>query len=330
MIGEIGLEDCGEIIALASTQQIEQVFDEDLWRASKPGSDETFNADRFGLWIEILMELGSASAADKIAEMDSDFITMAISQLVWVIDFESLRTEVASENRLEKIMESTYFLEVEDFVIFSREPRTWDAVVSLLTELDRDHHVFLRGVLENCVNMTTEQIDDAGGLYSVLTSEERLKEDVAFEREKRREAQGFVTPADARAFIKLASGPIDAEDHISPKKFRDSNIRQHAATPDGMMKSQGSIGLNDRRFENVQKLLTADPTHRHLRMEELNYLANILVSGWEVSGRPPRPGEAAAIVLEACEKGLKKKPALESFVDAFRAGWTKKICDRGR
>ena len=44
------------------------VFDLDLWRAGQPGLDEQFDADRFGVWLEVLMESGATVAAQKLAD----------------------------------------------------------------------------------------------------------------------------------------------------------------------------------------------------------------------------------------------------------------------
>src|SRR5512147_2601443 len=39
-----GLEDCGELVALATPEQLARVFDLDLWHASQPGQNEQFDA----------------------------------------------------------------------------------------------------------------------------------------------------------------------------------------------------------------------------------------------------------------------------------------------
>src|SRR5512143_507786 len=62
LIRQCGLEECGEILALATTEQLTRVFDEDLWTSAQPGRDEEFDADRFALWLEVLAELGSEAA----------------------------------------------------------------------------------------------------------------------------------------------------------------------------------------------------------------------------------------------------------------------------
>ena len=45
LINHIGLEDSGELIALASTAQIEKILDEDLWRSDSPGCIERFDEE---------------------------------------------------------------------------------------------------------------------------------------------------------------------------------------------------------------------------------------------------------------------------------------------
>lgn len=79
LINHIGLEDAGEIVALSTTPQLEKIFDEDLWRNSRPGQEESFDPKRFTTWLEILGEMGPKHTADKLTEMDEDFICMALS-----------------------------------------------------------------------------------------------------------------------------------------------------------------------------------------------------------------------------------------------------------
>src|SRR6266481_5967060 len=65
VVQSCGLEDCGELVALATPAQLARVFDLDLWRTDQPGLDEQFDADRFGVWLEVLMESGATVAAQK-------------------------------------------------------------------------------------------------------------------------------------------------------------------------------------------------------------------------------------------------------------------------
>jgi hypothetical protein len=64
VIQNCGLEECGELVTLATAEQLVGVFDLDMWRVAQPRRDEQFDADRFGLWLEVLMESGSGMPRD--------------------------------------------------------------------------------------------------------------------------------------------------------------------------------------------------------------------------------------------------------------------------
>jgi hypothetical protein len=68
LIERVGLEDAGEIVALATTEQLERVFDEDLWQTDVPGEDERFDSGRFLVWLEVMLEAGDSFVAHKLAE----------------------------------------------------------------------------------------------------------------------------------------------------------------------------------------------------------------------------------------------------------------------
>src|SRR5258706_14710799 len=74
LIQRCGLEDCGELVALATPDQLARVFDLDLWRAGQPGLDEQFDAGRFGVWLEVLVESGASVAAQTLANMDAGLV----------------------------------------------------------------------------------------------------------------------------------------------------------------------------------------------------------------------------------------------------------------
>src|SRR5512134_1127963 len=90
VILRVGLEDAGELVALSTLEQLREVFDEDLWRSARPGEDEAFDAARFVVWLEVLLEGGDAFVADRLAELSEDFLVFAVSRLVRVLDLAVL------------------------------------------------------------------------------------------------------------------------------------------------------------------------------------------------------------------------------------------------
>src|SRR4026209_615282 len=69
VIETCGLEDCADLATLATpgppapAVQRVRVLDLDIWRARTPGGEEAFDADRFGAWIEVLLQNGAENAA---------------------------------------------------------------------------------------------------------------------------------------------------------------------------------------------------------------------------------------------------------------------------
>ena len=76
LIDRVGLEDAGELVALASSEQLEGIFDEDLWRAAEPGEDERFRPERFALWLEVLLEGGDELLTERLCALPRDLLTL--------------------------------------------------------------------------------------------------------------------------------------------------------------------------------------------------------------------------------------------------------------
>src|SRR5436305_865882 len=77
LIERIGLEDAGELVALATTAQLERVFDDDLWRAARAGGDETFQPARFALWLRVMLEAGEDLLVQRWCELPQDLLALA-------------------------------------------------------------------------------------------------------------------------------------------------------------------------------------------------------------------------------------------------------------
>jgi hypothetical protein len=210
LIRHIGLEDSSQIISLATTDQLEGVLDEDLWHCETPGRDETFDAERFSLWLEIMMENGSAFAARKVTELDEDLVTLGLCRLVLVVGFHDIAPRIGDEKRpgnddiLEKVLDGSLNQEFGNRLVIAKNESSWDTVCDLLAELNELDYDMLIRLLDRCCRISEEYIEDNGGLYHVLTANEMLEEDVSSERKERREAKGFVTPTSAAIFLSQA------------------------------------------------------------------------------------------------------------------------------
>jgi hypothetical protein len=226
LIDRVGLEDAGELVALASTAQLERIFDDDLWQAEQAGGDETFRPERFALWLRVISEGGEDALVRRLCELSPELLALAVHRLVLVMDMEiiaeQLRPGDEEAEQLAHALDDAAFEEWEEFRVIARDPDVWDDVWNALMSLDRDHHDRLRAILEQCCALSTEYISGQGGLFQVLTADEMLDSDVAAARDDRRVAEGFVSPADARAFLELARRGEggDERDPITRAYFR--------------------------------------------------------------------------------------------------------------
>jgi hypothetical protein len=247
VIQRCGLEDCGEIVALATPEQLTRVFDLDLWRAEQPGRDEQFDADRFGVWLEVLLESG-ASLAQKLAEMDADLVTTALAQHVRVFDRAAVFTFSLDGEELELIhTDDDVSCEIGGYIVVARRPESWNTIVAALVALDAEDGECFHRLVRGCVELSnsTPEID---GLDDLLTDRDQAMFDLAFDRERRREQQGFVTPAQARAFLQMSRQRRAGDDVTSPGNplarayFRTIESAEPAATPNESRRLRGGVG----------------------------------------------------------------------------------------
>lgn len=342
LIDRVGLEDAGEIVALATTEQIAHVFDEDLWKNDRPGQEERFDAERFLVWLEVMLEAGDAFAAQRLSELPEDLVTLALHRQILVLDVDALAAEMedAGEDAdlTDKALQSCLYEELDSYQIISRHHEGWDSVLAVVLALDRDHHDFLVRVLDRCCAMTSEYIESNGGLQEVLTSDEVLEGDVAGDREDRRAEAGYVAPTAARSFLELARAdatvPPTEHDAVTRAYFRGLSrkpaltrpARPAPAAPGGGLRAllaeegitappaapmlpagpgRAAAGPEPLLVTAMRRLAAEDPARFEERTEELAYLANVLVAGASFRGRRLRPVEAAAAVIAACSEGLR-------------------------
>ncbi len=86
VIQTCGLENCGELVSLATAEQLRGVLDLDLWRSRRPGGDERLDADRFGEWLEALADAGADVAARTLAKFDAHLVSTSLAQYIRVFD----------------------------------------------------------------------------------------------------------------------------------------------------------------------------------------------------------------------------------------------------
>ncbi len=206
-----GLDACGELVTAATPEQLASVFDIDLWRRPRPGRDERFDVDRFGEWLETLVDTGDSIAAHMIAGLDTRLVVAGISRYVRVLDpgifepTESSDDEVADRHEMMNSESGGDMpdCEIGGYLVRARTTDAWDAIVTLLVTLATEHPHDFHEVMEGCRRLSNSR-PEVDGLDDLLMAPDQHLHDVAIDRERRRSQQGYVTSGDARAFLRMA------------------------------------------------------------------------------------------------------------------------------
>ena len=211
-----GLEACGELVASVTPAQLTSLVDLDLWRPARPGRDGQFDVDRFGEWLEVLVDAGDSVAARTVAALDRNVVVAGLSRYVRVFDpgiFEpTAQSDDEPVDRHEAMREGGgdwLECEVGGYIVRARRTAAWDAIVALLVALDAGHGDDFQAVMQGCRRLANS-MPESDGLDDLLPAPEQHLNDVAIEREHRRSRQGYATPADARAFLRMARSGTSA------------------------------------------------------------------------------------------------------------------------
>ena len=86
LIRHRGLEACGELVTSATPAQLTSLLDLDLWRQARPGRDGQFDVERFGEWLDVLVDTGESIAARTVAALDTNIVVAGLSRYVRVFD----------------------------------------------------------------------------------------------------------------------------------------------------------------------------------------------------------------------------------------------------
>src|SRR5436190_11177198 len=218
-----GLEACAELVTAATPAQLTSVLDLDLWRHARPGRDELFDVDRFGEWLEVLADAGDSVAARTVAALDANLVVAGLSRYVRVFDPGIFEPTAQSDDeqtvRHDAMREGDSSdgwneCEIGGYLVRARRPDTWDAIVTLLNALEAEHTTRFHAVMQGCRHLSNSR-PEIDGLDDLLLAPEQHLHDVTIEREDRRSRQGYVTPADARAFLEMARRPRHTRADVS-------------------------------------------------------------------------------------------------------------------
>jgi hypothetical protein len=352
VIEACGLEDCAELVALATPEQISRVLDLDLWRGA-PGADEQLDAARFGTWLEVLMEAGAAVAAEKIMGLDIELVTAGLARHVAVFSSAAVSSYTMLDGTVVPGRELRGDLgrEIGGCAIQSRRTAAWDAIVELLIFLDAEHPEYFGRLMRGCIRLSNGA-REPDGFHNLLEDADQDMFDLEIEREARRDTQGYVAPAQARAFLQagralrftgdpprpspIARAYFHAIESPRPSELRLDDTKDiepeviaeavevlreagvFTATPRGLLES-GTREVP--RLALIQEYVESHASSA----EELAYLANAFIAGCSLQARAFTPQEASDAAAAICNLGLENWPQRwpeRELLTAFQVGWT--------
>jgi hypothetical protein len=239
VIQNCGLEDCGELVMLATPRQLRRIFDLDLWHTVQTGIDEQFDADRFGVWLEVLAESGISEAAKKVAELDPDLMIVGLAQHARVFECAMVtpyRTTDGQESTATHVSVEGLACDVGGYRLVAKRTDSWEAIVSILISLDAEHPDCFHRVMRGCRTLSNAGFE-RDGLDELLSERDQAIFDLSFDRERRRDKQGYVPPVQARAFLEAARHLRLGSDAIPAA---DPGARAYLRSFDAPAPSQGA------------------------------------------------------------------------------------------
>ena len=232
LIAHVGLEDAGELVAVASTEQLERVWDRDLWQRDEQGGPERFDPERFALWLSVMLEAGEAETVARLRELPFDLLTLAVHRLVRVVE-RSVFLARAEHETEEEEAEGGPHVPWQELILVARDEQAWDALLRVLLALDEEDHALVRRVLERCLDLDDQlsQLQlEPDEMYTALTGAAALESDVAAERDDRQGLAGYLSAADAQSFLRAArSGPPGRASQLNRDPIAHAYFRELAA-----------------------------------------------------------------------------------------------------
>jgi hypothetical protein len=346
LVRQHGVEACSSLVAAAAPEQLTALVDLDLWKAAEPGGDETFDADRFGEWVEALVDEGPEVAATVVASLNTDIVVVGLSRYVRVFDPGTFEPTAQSDDeapvRSALMREGGVAVgaecELGGYIVWPRRADRWDALVALLAALETEHSDVFHAVMRGCRRLSNSA-PEVDGLDNLLATPGQHDHDVAIGRDVRRERRGYVSPPDARAFLEAIRRGGNGRDGASVIAADYLRMEPSTAAPAGPQSRvrllTGAVDGDQEPTPVLRRLLEAlvdgyGDLHA-IRSNELVFLANVMAAGCGVQGRALTGREAASAAAAVCNLGLECWPdvsvpdtflAEHDLLQVFETGWT--------
>ena len=179
LIRHTGLDRCVDVVEATTREQLSTILDLDLWTPDVAGHDDQFDADRFGYWIESLVDRDAATAARIVARFDRPLVIAGLSRYLRVIDPGTLEPTAHSDDEPWEPPAGSQAMEgmtseLGGYLLQARRPDAWDALVEMLQALSDEHHEVFHAVMRGCRRLSDsgrelDGLDDLLEIAEILT-----------------------------------------------------------------------------------------------------------------------------------------------------------------
>lgn len=266
LLDRVGLNDAGELMALAPTRNLLQALDESLWKSPAAGAADAFDATVLIEWLEVWNEIGDSFVADRLAAMSDDYRAMCLSHLVTVRRHHTLAFLAIPPDdfdvELDTLRPSESCAIYGPYMITPAEDE-WDIVRVSLDALWTEQ--------PECLLQTLGMLDGAESMLGAQEARKRLSIDIAYERERHRENLGYVSGPGASAFLVFAATASIEE--LAGLSAYDEETRRHLAAFGAS--NEDGVGLKP-DLQGDSRTSGFSPTHDETDEIELHRLYAVL------------------------------------------------------
>ncbi|MGH8256759.1 MAG: DUF6178 family protein, partial [Steroidobacteraceae bacterium] len=349
LCARIGPADALHIMALAPVERLVQALEASVWKSPRPGVSEVFDTRELLEWIWAWLDIGEEFTAQRLAAVPDGDLTLYLSNLATVTTAAMWGFERSTEiGDLERIYapshdETAY----GSYVVRARRQEDWEILRAALDAMwshapGRLLHLFA-------------QLSGDESMLAPERDRESSNEDFVFARDSDREGRGYVTANGARAFLALASSPLEelaalSEYDLETRRYLAGLARSLRADPQHAQEETTAVPAPDMSHlaalhialeeagllepPPAQLLLGHEATSRQLpivkllqalagkdaagfdaRSQELAYLGGVLIAGIAVEGTALSPAQARSAALATCNLGLE---TLRSHAERLR------------
>ena len=295
-----------------------------------PGLDEQFDADRFGVWLEALVESGADVAAQIVARMDVDLVAAALAHHARVFDLAAVSPSLDTDGLSCEV--GGYLIVATRTGLLGRDRRRADVPRCRPSRPLSSRDARVQAAVEfGAGGRRTGRSAHGPGADGVRPGvPSRAPPGAARVRDAR--AGSRVSPDVATAAASDTT-PLPAGNPVARAYFRTVERTEAAATNEpavagvadvldvlleaGVLPQPPRALLEGARGEaprlariqrHMQFVRDADPLACSTRSQELAYLANAIVAGCSLQARPITTQEASDAAVAVCNLGLENWP----------------------